>query len=326
MKTKLLQLMMIFLLFPVLILNAQVPSRTGWWRFDDTANKLKADIGAILELTGTMDFVSGPVTGNSAVLIGVGSYLTMYHGIAANGGGERVNEYSLQIDFSVPEGEMWHSFFQITSSNTDDGDLFTNLSNQIGVWEAGYSDTVFTVDTWYRMLLTVRNGEFFRIYIDGEQWLDAEGREIDARYSLSDTLLIFADNDEEDNDILCSELGIWDVALTPEQVKELGNANVSPGTGILKNSGYSEYSSLGKNFPNPFSATTTFPYQIEKAGIVSFRILDIAGKEIRLINEGVKTPGNYKLDITSEQLNSGIYYFQMNTDNGSITRKMVVFK
>ena len=45
---------------------------------------------------------------------------------------------------------------------------------------------------------------------------------IDGRFSLNQLLLIFADDDGEDGAIYCSELAIWDMALTSEQAKELG--------------------------------------------------------------------------------------------------------
>jgi hypothetical protein len=326
MKRKLLLIASIFTIAINFASFTQVPVRKGWWKFDTQNNKLLATVGKDLELNGTMEGVSGPATGNNAVLIPVGSYLTMLHGLQPNGGGEKVNEYSLQIDFSIPEGEIWHSFFQLTSTNTDDGDLFTNTTNHIGVWEAGYSDSTITTDTWYRMLLTVKNGEFFRIYINGYLWVDAAGRDIDSRYALMDTIQVFADNDGEDGDIMCSELGIWDVALTQEEVTELGNTSASVNTGIINKPIANKTSELGLNYPNPFSKSTTFPYQIQKAGNVSFRIFDLTGKEVQRINEGVKSPGKYSLKFTSEKLLPGAYYFQMISNEETSLRKIIVVR
>jgi hypothetical protein len=64
--------------------NAQVPERKGWWKFDDAADMLKAEIGSPLTLSGTQTSVAGPTAGNLATQISLGSYLTMTHGIAAN--------------------------------------------------------------------------------------------------------------------------------------------------------------------------------------------------------------------------------------------------
>lgn len=305
-----------------------IPPRKGWWKFDDNTNLVKASFGLPLELTGSMNSVAGPAAGNYAIQIGVGSYLSMYHQMTTNGIGDKVNEYSLQIDFSIPEGEVWHSFFQINPANDDDGDLFTNLSNKIGVWEAAYSEDSIVIDTWYRLVLSVKNGDdgFFRIYVDGNLWVDAPGRTIDERYALGDTLLIFADNDEEDNEINCSELAIWDVALTDEQVAELGNATTSPGTGLRNNKSAFQESRLGQNYPNPFNLSTTIPYTVIRSGNVSFRVLDLSGREMHYFDQGNRNPGNYLFDLPGKGLPAGMYYLQMLSVDGNCISKISVQK
>jgi hypothetical protein len=307
--------------------TGSVPARSGWWKFDDSADMLKAEIGSALELEGEQMSVSGPVSGNLATNVSNGSYLKMNHGLSGNGGGSMVNEYSLQLDFSIPDKSVWHSFIQTTTDNSNDADLFINNSaNAIGTAATGYSSNSVASDTWYRMIISVKNGMYFKVYINGEIWLDAAGQALDDRFALADVLLIFADDAGDDAEIKCSELGIWDVSLNAEQITKLGDATtvLSTGTEALSKNRFS--SELGQNYPNPFTHSTTFPYQIEKAGNVSFRILDMTGKEVKLIIEGNKTPGKYILEINSDKLNNGIYYLQMNTDQGLSTRKMVVFK
>jgi hypothetical protein len=209
--------------------SAQVPERTGWWKFDDAADMLKADIGMPLTVTGTQASVPGPAEGNLATQVSLGSYLTMTHGVAPNGGGISVNEYSLQIDFSVPEIGKWHAFIQTNPANSDDADLFTKASdNTIGTAATGYSVNAVAVDTWYRMVISVNNGEFFNVYLNGELWLTGTPQDVDGRWALVNELLIFADDDGDDAAINCSELGIWDVALTAGQASELGNASTVP--------------------------------------------------------------------------------------------------
>ena len=209
--------------------SAQVPGRTGWWKFDDVTDMLKAEIGSPLTITGTQASVPGPAEGNLATQVSLGSYLTMTHGIAPNGGGISVNEYSLQIDFSVPEIGKWHAFIQTNPANSDDADLFTKASdNTIGTAATGYSVNAVAVDTWYRMVISVNNGEFFNVYLNGELWLTGTPQDVDGRWALVNELLIFADDDGDDATINCSELGIWDVALTAGQASELGNASTAP--------------------------------------------------------------------------------------------------
>jgi len=303
----------------------QVPARVGWWKFDDQIDFLKADIGYDLTETGISYSVSGPATGNRAVEVILGNYLTMTHGIYGNGGGNMVNDYSLQLDFSVPVAGIWHAFFQTDPTNTSDADLFTNTSNHIGTAATSYSANSIVQGQWYRMVVTVRNGEFFRVYMDGVLWLEGAVQPVDGRFALDNTLLLFADNDGDDGMIDCSEAGIWDTALTPDQVAKLGDVTTVV-TGIAPKQISDNTTDLGQNYPNPFISTTKFPYHVAKTGNVTFRILDLTGKEIQVIDKGTKAPGEFNLDISSQKLNNGIYFLQMKTDQSTITRKMIVTK
>jgi len=326
MKMKKLLVLTTISLFAGYTAMAQVPEPKGLWKFDDPLNMLKADIGQPLELEGTQESWDGPETGNLATLIGTGSYLRMFHGIEANGGGEKVNEYSVLLDFTIPEGDLYHALLQINPKNTDDGDLFINKTNQVGIWEAGYSDSTVELGSWYRMVLTVANDYIFRIYMNGYLWKESTPRLLDSRYGLQDTLLLFADEDGEDPDIICSEAAIWNVCLSEEDVVKLGSPYKPSGTGILNKRSAETNSDLGQNYPNPFSDFTIFPYQVNKAGNAIFNILDLSGKIIDTIDEGNRIPGKYSLTLYSDKLSSGIYYVQMITNEQAEIRKMVVLK
>ncbi len=307
-----------------------VRDRKGWWKFDDATDMVKAEIGLPLELSGSQTSVDGPVAGNLATLVPLGSYLTMNHGIAPNGGGALVNEWTLQIDFSLPQIDTWYAFFQTLDG---DADLFVAKSeapdigrvpNSIGCGSTRYTEATVAANTWYRMLVSVKNGEFFRIYIDGVLWLDAAAQPIDDRYGLSSILRVFQDDDGDDGDINCSELGIWDVAITEAEAVALGNATTTP-NGIQEHPAENT-ADLGQNYPNPVSHSTTFPYTIRKTGAVTFRILDLTGNEIRMINAGAKLPGKYRLELNTEQMPNGIYNVQMTTNSGVSTQKMIVIR
>lgn len=307
-----------------------VRERKGWWKFDDAFDMVKADIGSPLVLSGTQTSVNGPTAGNLATLVPLGSYLDMNHGIAANGGGTLVNEWSLQIDFSVPMIDTWYAFFQTFDG---DADLFVakteapdigRIPNSIGCGSILYSQATITADTWYRMIVSVKNESFFNIYIDGNLWLEGLVQSLDGRYGLSPVLQIFQDDDGDDGEIRCSELAIWDVALTEAEAIALGDATTSP-NGIFDLQSQRN-SDLGPNFPNPFSVTTTFPYVIKEKGLVSFSIFNLAGIDVVQINEGVKTPGTYKLEFNASGLPAGTYSIQMTTEYGISSRKMIVIR
>jgi hypothetical protein len=302
----------------------RLPAKMGQWKFDDASNIGKASIGENLEVKGTVNLVNGPSNWNNAAEVGLGSYFEMIHGMYPNGDGYMVNEYTLQIDFSIPEAGIWHAFFQTDGTNVGDADLFTNTSNKIGTAATSYSAGTVTANTWYRMVITVKNGHFFKIYIDGEPFLNAAGQGVDGRFALGEKLLLFADDDGDDGLIRCAEVSIWDVALNEEQVAQLGSATTIPTS--VKVVQISDNNDLEQNYPNPFSQTTTFKYQVQETGKVSFHVLDITGREVKVINEGIKTIGSYNLQLSSENLIDGIYFVQMKAGNRASTRKIVVRK
>lgn len=328
MKTNLL-FILIFALFLNFTANATIPTKKGSWKFDDAADMLKAAIGSPLVLTGIQTSVAGPVAGNLATEVPLGNSLAMTHGIAPNGGGTLVNEWTLQIDFAVAQTETWYAFFQTLDG---DADLFVAKSaasgrevNTIGTAQTGYTTNAIVANKWYRMIVSVKNGTSFKIYIDGVNWLDvAGGTGVDGRYALQPTLQLFQDDDGDDGTIKCAEVAIWDVALTDAQALELGTAITIPTFAETQMTGNT--STLGQNYPNPFSASTIFPYQIKETGNVNFRVFDLTGKEINSINAGKKTPGEYKLEIQSQNLKNGIYYLQMITNEDVSTQKMIVSK
>ena len=153
----------LFLLLLSALSNATIPQRTGWWKFDNPSNlsKAEAGFGTDLALTGTQSAATGPESGNGAVLIGPGSYYKMSHQIVPKAPETYVNEYSLQYDFKVPANGIWHSFFQTSATNTNDGDFFINPSGNIGVAAVGYSSFAVSPNEWYRMVISVKNGSNF---------------------------------------------------------------------------------------------------------------------------------------------------------------------
>ena len=232
MKLIMLKFSLLFILVVAVLSSfsqAEIPARKGWWKFNDPQNLTVAEsgFGTSLLLTGTHTAVNGPQTGNGAVQIGVGSYYKLTHGIAANGGGKKINEYSLQFDFKIEENGYWKCFYQTSVTNSNDGEVFINPGGNIGVAAVGYSSITLNPGEWYRLVISVKNGSWFNVYLDGKLVVQGNIQDIDSRFSLDNQFLIFADEDGEDGNIQCSELAIWDRALNGEQAASLGGYNHS---------------------------------------------------------------------------------------------------
>ena len=90
------------------------------------------------------------------------------------------------------------------------------------------------------------------------------------------------------------------------------------------------------NYPNPFNPETWIPFQLAQDSTVTAKIYDVTGKQIRTIELGHIPAGNYvesnraiywdgKTD-TGEFVSSGTYFYQIETDDYTETRKMVILK
>ncbi|MCX6163612.1 MAG: T9SS type A sorting domain-containing protein [Ignavibacteriae bacterium] len=104
---------------------------------------------------------------------------------------------------------------------------------------------------------------------------------------------------------------------------------------------------LYQNYPNPFNPSTIIKFQIPKLSspnannlssphalggdLVTLKIYDILGKEVAtLVNEKL-SPGTYEIpfsisQFSDNQLSSGIYFYKLETDNFTDTKRMLMIK
>ena len=85
------------------------------------------------------------------------------------------------------------------------------------------------------------------------------------------------------------------------------------------------------NYPNPFNPTTTIAFDIAKDTNVRIDIYNIRGQKVKtLVNENYPV-GSYKVDWhgtddNNRKLASGVYFYHMQTDDYSSTRRMILMK
>ncbi|MCI0716977.1 MAG: T9SS type A sorting domain-containing protein [Chlorobi bacterium] len=95
--------------------------------------------------------------------------------------------------------------------------------------------------------------------------------------------------------------------------------------GIEPNSVPVKYS-LSQNYPNPFNPATTIEYSLLKPSNVKLVVYDANGKEvIKLVNE-YKPSGYYRLIWDASALPSGVYFYEITTDEFKDSKKMVLIK
>lgn len=108
---------------------------------------------------------------------------------------------------------------------------------------------------------------------------------------------------------------------------DITTVKYSQTTGIQQISSEIPYEySLSQNYPNPFNPVTNLEFGISKPGLVSLKIYDMQGKEVATIVNSNLDIGTYKYDFDASEFTSGIYFYKLETDNFSATKKMLLIK
>lgn len=81
---------------------------------------------------------------------------------------------------------------------------------------------------------------------------------------------------------------------------------------------------LEQNFPNPFNPETRIEYFIPRESNVSIKVHDILGKEVAILLEGHHKAGDYSVYFNGSGLSSGVYFYQMKSDDFVSTKKFVL--
>ena len=97
-----------------------------------------------------------------------------------------------------------------------------------------------------------------------------------------------------------------------------------------------DHTALLQNYPNPFNPETWIPYQLKEASEVTIRIYSSLGELVREFDLGHKSAGFYAdrdralywdgKNKSGEEVSSGVYFYNIQTDGFSAVRKMTISK
>ncbi|MCH2585345.1 MAG: LamG domain-containing protein [Planctomycetes bacterium] len=165
--------------------SAQAGDVTGSWQFD---GNLEADVG----LDGTFDGSAGTTAGEfgtcssfdvplvdgadeqiyyySFATGSPGDAIRFLTSAAENGGGSRLNQYSLVLDILHPDHSGWGSVFHGNANGNWDGDLwFQSGAGNMGDY-GDYGSSGPAVNTWHRVVVTVDltlAADQMQVHVDG---------------------------------------------------------------------------------------------------------------------------------------------------------------
>ncbi len=88
---------------------------------------------------------------------------------------------------------------------------------------------------------------------------------------------------------------------------------------------------LSQNYPNPFNPSTTMSYTIPvnvkgEMSNVKLVVYDVLGREVATLVNKRQSAGSYEIVFNASKLNSGVYFYQLQSGNFTESKKMILLK
>ena len=125
-------------------------------------------------------------------------------------------------------------------------------------------------------------------------------------------------------------------AVAGDSVVSLGGVGI-PSTGVrwiedsAEGEGIPTTFSISQNYPNPFNPATEFKFDLPRDCHVKIEIFNILGQKVKTLADEEMRAGSYVADWDGKdhrgvELSSGIYFYQMWTEDFSDIKKMVLLR
>jgi hypothetical protein len=84
---------------------------------------------------------------------------------------------------------------------------------------------------------------------------------------------------------------------------------------------------LNQNYPNPFNPSTKITFTLAKSGYTTLKVYNVLGNEVKTLFNGQAEAGRlYIVHFDGTGLASGLYFYKLQNDNKSDTKKNILLK
>jgi hypothetical protein len=205
--------------------------------------------------------------------------------------------------------------------------------------EGTEDDTLYQTERWGNFSYTIplENGsydvvlKFAEIYFDYTSQrlfhVDLEGERI-----IRNLDLLFRTERNTAYDVIMP-VELTDGELNIDFISVNDNAKLSAleirerSGGVLKE--YTEIPSdffLSQNYPNPFGPVTRIQYGLPEAARVRINLYNVSGRRDDVLVDKKQEAGYYSVDFIAKNLASGIYFYTIEANDFSQTRKMILVR
>lgn len=83
---------------------------------------------------------------------------------------------------------------------------------------------------------------------------------------------------------------------------------------------------LEQNYPNPFNPSTRINYSLETSGEVTLSVYNLLGQEVMVLVNDTQAGGSHVVDFDASGMASGMYLYELKTNDKTAVRKMLLMK
>lgn len=83
---------------------------------------------------------------------------------------------------------------------------------------------------------------------------------------------------------------------------------------------------LNQNYPNPFNPDTKIKFGLPKESAVKLTVYDVSGRQVELLIDQNFNAGTYEITWIASSYSSGVYFYKLETEGFSETKKMILTK
>lgn len=87
-----------------------------------------------------------------------------------------------------------------------------------------------------------------------------------------------------------------------------------------------ETATLYQNYPNPFNPVTYIRFSLQVKSDVKLSVFNSKGELVKTLFEGKEEKGAQTVKFDASDLNSGLYFYKLSSNNINLTRKMLLLK
>ncbi|MBN2789140.1 MAG: T9SS type A sorting domain-containing protein [Candidatus Delongbacteria bacterium] len=83
---------------------------------------------------------------------------------------------------------------------------------------------------------------------------------------------------------------------------------------------------LHQNYPNPFNPTTEINFTLKHNSVTKLTVFNSNGEVVKVLNVGRLEKGSHSFSFDGQDLNSGLYFYQLEVNGVRSTKKMILMK